>query len=143
MPCYIVATDFSPEAEVAIHLAVGLAKGEKAKLVLLHSAGFPDHGVPSWDAWSTVLQAARRTLSSQRRAVESQGIGCDTVLSAKDPAEAIASCAEELAASLIAIASSSSGAPADELGHVTKRVIQLASCPVVVVPRRLTERSSG
>ncbi|NNL86102.1 MAG: universal stress protein [Myxococcales bacterium] len=143
MQCYVVATDFSPEAGAAVHLAVTLAKVQRAKLILLHSTGFLGEGVPSRDAWSAMLQTARRELSSQRRAIESQGISCDTVLSAKEPAEAIARCAEELAARLIAIASCGSGAEPDELGQVTKRVLQIASCPVVVVPPRLAKRSSG
>ena len=71
--------------------------------------------------------------------IEAEGHACDTVLSARAPAEAIARCADEWTAELIAISSRSSRGDPDQLGHVTKRVLQLARCPVMVVPASTEE----
>ncbi len=134
MLCYLVATDFSPEADHVIRCVLDLARKHPVKVILIHSTDPLGSLSPPVDAWSTAIQRARRSLSRWRRAIEAEGHACDTVLSARAPAEAIARCADEWTAELIAISSRSSRGDPNELGHVTKRVLELARCPVMVVP---------
>ena len=130
----LVAIDFSAEARRALGQAVALASVRGDEIVLIHAPEVPVAFRPSRVSWAALLRNARRALSRVREEVEANGVPCEARLSTRMPSEAIAECAREVEASLIALARRGPETDPGSLGGVTMRVVQDSDCPVLVVP---------
>jgi nucleotide-binding universal stress UspA family protein len=133
----IWATDGSTAAEQALPYAKGLAKADGARLVVVHVDEFwvGRHIVYSLDADEAEIQAAiRKQVEDLKRE------GFDVVLQASrvrmgGAAHVIAEIAKQEGADLIVAGTRGLGPVSGLLlGSVTHRLVQVARCPVLVVP---------
>jgi nucleotide-binding universal stress UspA family protein len=141
----LVPTDFSDDAERAIHTALQLLAPleQEARLTLIHAFNLPieytAYGpIPTSIHFlrDTGLEAERR-LQEKAEALEREGLTVDWVAREGDPAAVIAHEAEARNADLIAIGTHGrSGLMHLLLGSTAERVVQHAPCPVMTVRRR-------
>ena len=140
----LVPTDFSDDAERAIHTALQLLAPleQDARLTLIHAFNLPieytAYGpIPTSIHFlrDTGLEAERR-LQEKAEALEREGLTVDWVAQEGDPAAVIAHAAEERGADLIAMGTRGrSGLAHLLLGSTSERVVQHAPCPVMTVRR--------
>ena len=124
--------DMSPEAQQAANLAIDLVKQHQSQLVLLsvvETKENPDHPEQaSVEAVAALLNQAQ-TLFGQ------QGVQSKTVEREGQPAFVICDVADEIEADLIVMGCRGVGLIEDSMQEsVTNRVINLAPCPVLIVP---------
>jgi len=140
----LVPTDFSDEAERAVHTALQLLAPleQEARLTLVHAFNLPieytAYGpIPTSIHFlrDTGLEAERR-LQEKAEVLEREGLTVDWVAKEGDPAAVIAAVAEERGADLIALGTHGrSGLMHLLLGSTAERVVQHAPCPVMTVRR--------
>ncbi len=138
----LVPTDFSADAEVAIHTAHRLlaALEQDARLVLVHAFNLPieytAYGpIPTSINFleDTGLDAERR-LFEKAQALQREGLVIETVAREGDPAHVIAEEAEKRGADLIAMGThGQSGLRHLLLGSTAERVVEHAPCPVMTI----------
>lgn len=124
--------DMSPEAQQAAGLAVELVKQHQSNLVLVsvvETRENTDHPQQaSTDAVAKLLAQAQDMFSQQ-------GIEAKTVEREGQPAFVICDVADEIEADLIVMGCRGIGLIEESAAEsVTNRVINLAPCPVLVVP---------
>ena len=140
----LVPTDFSRDAELAIHTAHRLlAPLERdARLILLHAFNLPIE----YTAYGpipmsiTYLQdtglEAERLLYETAQPLQREGLVIETVAREGDPAHVIAEEAEKRGADLIAMGTRGlSGLRHLLLGSTAERVVEYAPCPVMTIRR--------
>jgi nucleotide-binding universal stress UspA family protein len=133
----VVALDDSPEAGRALDLAAALAFAYSARLILVHafepvSAG---HGEPDFER----ILAARIAQGEQileRAAAEVSVVEPQQDLVEGPAAEAIVRVADVQHADLIVMGSRGMGSIRELLGSVSRRVLQHAACPVLMIHGR-------
>ena len=140
----LVPTDFSRDADLAIHTAHRLlAPLERdARLILLHAFNLPieytAYGpIPTSVSYllDTGLEAERR-LYETAEPLQREGLAIDTVAREGDPAHVIAEEAEQRGADLIAMGTRGlSGLRHLVLGSTAERVVEYAPCPVMTIRR--------
>ena len=140
----LVPTDFSRDADLAIHTAHKLlAPLERdARLILLHAFNLPieytAYGpIPTSVSYlqDTGLEAERR-LYETAEPLQREGLAIDTVAREGDPAHVIAEEAEKRGADLIAMGTRGlSGLRHLVLGSTAERVVEYAPCPVMTIRR--------
>lgn len=140
----LVPTDFSEDADLAIHTAHRLlAPLERdARLVLLHAFNLPIEytaygAIPTSVAYmeDKGLDAERR-LYERAQALQREGLTIDTVAREGDPSHVIAQEAEERGADLIAMGTHGHGSLHHLLlGSTAERVVEHAPCPVMTIRR--------
>jgi nucleotide-binding universal stress UspA family protein len=140
----LVPTDFSHDAEVAVHAAHRLlsALEQDARLVLLHAFNLPieytAYGpIPTSVHYlrDTGLDAERR-LSETAAGLAREGLTVETVAREGDPAGVIADEARTRGVDLIAMGTHGrSGLRHLLLGSTAERVVQHAPCPVMTIRR--------
>lgn len=138
----LLATDFSPNADAALALAIDLAQRGPRALEIVHAyrtgiivlppplelLGLPPSG-PTLDH----LEAALESRAQQARA---KGLRVVARTLVGEPTEAIGDHAREMAADLIVIGARGLGLLDRVLvGSVAAKIIRHAPCPVLVVPR--------
>jgi len=138
----LLATDFSPNADAALTLAIELAQKGPRALDIVHAyrigvivlppplelLGLPPSG-PALDH----LEAALESRAQQARAA---GLRVRARALVGDPKEAIGDYAREIGADLIVVGALGLGLLDRVLvGSVASKVIRHAPCPVLVVPR--------
>jgi nucleotide-binding universal stress UspA family protein len=134
----ICATDGSASAEKALPVAASLAKTTGGRLVLAHidEVTVSSAGVPI----GTGDEAMQDALNKHVRKVEHEGVPVEfrsAKAAAGDAASAIVRIAEDVEADLIVAGSRGRGPLAGLiLGSVALRLLQSASCPVLIVPER-------
>jgi len=136
----LVPLDFSDVAEQPVRLGAGLAKVCGAKLTLLSVVddSFPNPDILSlqlpWaDYYRHLREQARASLEEVRDTLPKE-LPVDIAVVRGKPAQAIAQFAKESGCDLIVMAThGTSGLQQALLGSVTRRVMYLASCPVLVV----------
>lgn len=140
----IVGVDGSPGSHLAVDLATDLAAALDAPLRIVHayvpwSAQYP-FNLSGADAGTQQLEGTQHAVGegvlhdAARRARERGGIEPATELVAADPAEALIERSGE--ARLLVIGSRGFGSIKGLLlGSVSQRCVQLARCPVTVVPQ--------
>lgn len=140
-PLYLLATDGSESAELAIDYALTIAKRTGARLQVIAVAELADDpmgaepGVerkgtlrPGWAIAEASLKAAVGRAKAQKLKAEGR------VVQAADPSVGIVQEAEEVGADLIIIGSRGlTGIERMLLGSVAERVVERAHCPVLVV----------
>jgi nucleotide-binding universal stress UspA family protein len=140
----LVPTDFSRDAELAIHTAHRLlAPLERdARLILLHAFNLPIE----YTAYGpipisvTYLQdtglEAERQLYEVAQPLQREGLSIDTMAREGDPAHVIAEEAEKRGVDLIAMGTrGQSGLRHLLLGSTAERVVEHAPCPVMTIRR--------
>ncbi len=146
----LVATDFSECADAALDAAIDLAQARGIALDLLHVYAIPGGAIPSFDLmWVgtpemlTALQA-RITEALEKRAaqVRAKGLVCTFHSVPGIAAVEIVSAATTNGADAIVVGTHGrSGLSHALVGSVAERVVQHATCPVIVVPHRDARRS--
>lgn len=134
----VAATDFSPSADEAWRVTVELAKIHRAELLLLHvtmaSARAPgvwqldegrqeQRGLAEHELQRRVAMASARTLTAK------------TLIETGDPPCVIAEVATRQAADLIVVGAHGRHAKGPLIGSVGERLLRLAPCAVLTVPR--------
>jgi nucleotide-binding universal stress UspA family protein len=140
----LVPTDFSADAERAIHTALRLLapREQEARLTLIHAFNLPieytAYGpIPTSIHFlrDTGLEAERR-LQEQADALGREGLTVDWVAKEGDPVAVIAHEAQDRGVDLIAMGTHGrSGLAHLLLGSTAERVVQHAPCPVLTVRR--------
>jgi nucleotide-binding universal stress UspA family protein len=137
------ATDFSPASRRAFALAVGLARRNRAELLLVHVAATPEPLLE--DAYLTAesyrkaleegRQTARRGLDKLRRRARLAGVRAMALVLQGIAFQQIPRVARSRRADLVVIGTHGRGGFRRLLmGSVARRVIALTSCPVITVP---------
>jgi nucleotide-binding universal stress UspA family protein len=140
----LVPTDFSDDAERAIHAALRLLAPleQDAQLTLIHAFNLPieytAYGpIPTSIHFlrDTGLEAERR-LQEMTEGLAREGLTVDWVAREGDPASVVAAEAEARGVDLIAMGTHGRSALSHLLlGSTTERVVQNALCPVLTVRR--------
>jgi nucleotide-binding universal stress UspA family protein len=134
----IWATDGSASAEKALPVATGLVQTLGGRLVIAHIEEVTiGHAGAPMRAGDEAQQAA---LNDQIRKAEDAGVPFEfrsARAAAGDAASAIVHIAEDVGADLVVAGSRGRGPLAGLiLGSVALRLLQTASCPVLIVPER-------
>ena len=131
------ATDSSSGAAQALPFAKGLAQADGARLIVVH---VDEHvfGVGRGDGYSVNVDETEVKAAIQKQVDDLKREGFDVVLQASrvwmgGAAHVIADIAKEQGADLIVAGTRGLG-PVSGLGSVTHRLVQIAPCPVLVVP---------
>ena len=133
----VVASDGSDPADLALAFAKDLAVDQKARLVVVYVDELvPGHGgAHHAQALGPEIQTK---VSDQVDALKAGGLDAEFQVhqvKVSGPAHAIADAASEAKADLIIIGSTGSGPLRGLLlGSVAHRLLQIAPCPVLVVP---------
>lgn len=134
----ILATDGSASAEKALPVATGVAKAVGGRLVVTHveEVMIGRAGAPL----STSEESMQDVLNEQVRKAEREGVPVEfrpARAAAGNAASAIVDTADDVGADLIVAGSRGRGPLAGLiLGSVALRLLQTASCPVLIVPDR-------
>ena len=148
----LTTTDLSPESFAAVSYAAHMAKGDGAKLTVLHvphstSLAYTDF-VPPIDMMNidtAIEDAAREELESWVARHLRDMPKVDVVLRSGITHETICEIAKDIGASVIVMATHGrKGLGHLVLGSVTERVLRDAPCPVLVVkpPEESAKRTS-
>jgi len=137
----LVATDFSPNASLALDRATELAKRHGAKLLLLHAVTSPPllgTGLEPSPLPPNYLQeltgACSKELSRLADQVRGEGVEVIELLENAHPAEAIVAAAQSEHADLIVAGTRGhTGFEHLVLGSVAEEIVRTAHCPVLVV----------
>ncbi len=124
--------DMSPEAHQAANLAAELVRQHQSNLVLLSVVETTDH--PEHPQ-QTSAEAVAQLLAQAQAMFAEKGITCKTLEREGQPAFVICDVADEIEADLIVMGCRGVGLIEDmKAESVTTRVINLAPCPVLIVP---------
>ena len=136
----LVPVDFSDHSQHALDRAIELAKGFGAELHLLHCyqispGAISPYGMIVPESFEhDVRVAALRRLAEWSEKARKAGCRVQEHLSARFPAEEIATLAERIGADLIVMGTRGlTGIKHVLLGSVAERTIRVAGCPVLTV----------
>jgi nucleotide-binding universal stress UspA family protein len=135
----VVATDGSEPGDLAMAFAKDLAVDQKARLIVVYVDELvPGHGGAHH---AQALEPEIKTkIGDQVTALKADGLDADFEVhqvKVSGPAHAIADAASDAKADLIILGSVGSGPLKGLLlGSVAHRLLQIAPCPVLVVPAR-------
>lgn len=138
----LVPTDFSKDAELAIHASHRLLAGleRDARLILLHAFNLPIEYTAYGPIPMSVKYLEDTGLESERllyemaQPLQREGLSIETVSRDGDPAHVIAEEAERRGADLIAMGTHGrSGLRHLLLGSTAERVVEHAPCPVMTI----------
>ncbi len=131
----LVPLDTSPESERALELALDLSRKYKSKLLLLSVVDLPDDMPERATQLEAVQARAEQLGSTVKERLEGEGFAIETRIEEGRAAFVICDVAEDLKAGLIVMGSRGLGLTAGGMQQSTSdRVINLAPCPVLVVP---------
>jgi nucleotide-binding universal stress UspA family protein len=144
----LVPIDFSASSELALELAVELARAAGAALTLLHVYNPMPYEIPPGARFSTVVNVEevvagyRKLLERSKLLAERAGVARVETLLLEGVAHAeIVRTAEEQDYKLIVLGTHGrTGLDYMLLGSVAEKVVRKASCPVVTVPLRNAAR---
>jgi nucleotide-binding universal stress UspA family protein len=127
--------DTSSEAQQAAHTVFDLAKVHQSRVVLLSVVeDLPAEGRPDHPEQSSP-EAVAQLLETAKTLFANQGLSTETLEREGKPAFVICDVADEIAADLIIMGCRGIGMHGeDQADSVTARVIDLAPCPVLIVP---------
>lgn len=140
----LVPTDFSQDADLAIHTAHRLLAPleQDARLVLLHAFNLPIEYTAYGPIPTSVNYLQDTGLEAERRLFEAaqplqrEGLTVESVAREGDPAHVIADEAEKRGADLIAMGTRGlTGLRHLLLGSTAERVVEHAPCPVMTIRR--------
>jgi nucleotide-binding universal stress UspA family protein len=138
----LVPTDFSKDAELAIHASHRLLAGleQDARLILLHVFNLPIEYTAYGPIPTSIKYLEDTGLESERllyemaQSLQREGLTVETASQEGDPAHVIAEEAERRGADLIAMGTHGhSGLRHLLLGSTAERVVEYAPCPVMTI----------
>jgi len=136
----LVPVDFAEPAARPVDIATGLARQSRGTVILLSVVddSFPNPDILSfqmpWADYYRHLREAARAKLEELQQQFGRGLSIDVCVIRGHPAQAIAQFAEEESCDLIVMATHGArGLQHALLGSVTRRVLHLAPCPVLVV----------
>jgi universal stress protein A len=146
----LAATDFSRSADLALEMAVAMARDLKAELILLHVTAPVMVLPPPFELLSmpALFPDLPRRIDEQMETraaqVKEAGVSCQIELRDGNPPAEIVRLAQERNTGLVVLGTHGhgglGGALGGGLGHllgsVAERVVHRAPCPVLVVPDR-------
>ena len=125
--------DASPEAQQAAFKAAELVKYHQSHLILLSVVEMPDG--TNLHPEQTSPEAVAQLLEKAKAVFTQQGIDTEAIEREGNPAFVICDVADEMSADLIVMGCRGIGlTPEGQSESVSNRVINLAPCPVMVVP---------
>jgi nucleotide-binding universal stress UspA family protein len=128
-----VGTDGSATAAEAIDMAVDIARGASARVVLL--SVFRDSaagGAVEEAEWGfNTASRVREILDRARDEIRAQGLECETLVDEGDPADVLVRLAEECKADVLVVGNK--GMQRRLLGSVPNTITHNAPCSVLVV----------
>lgn len=131
------ANDGSDHAHKALRLAIAMAKQNGARLHMACVEEIPSMPDSIEDVRETTAVAGRRfhtVFQTAKTLADQQGVSIETHLRVGHPVRAILELAEELKPDLLVIGATGHSALYERMiGSRADRIIQLASCPVLVV----------
>ena len=129
--------DFSRDAEQALGYAIGLARQFQARLTLLHAIYVPEAAEVNLAAYLEKVESeAEREIAACRKRAEDAGVAVDTLIVRGVPSHTIVGKARDRQVDLIAMGTHGrTGLQHLLIGSVAERVVRLAPCPVMVIPR--------
>ena len=134
----LVPVDFSADSERALDYAVQFAVPFDASLTLMHVTYIPDP--PGFNLDAVIRRAEtdrRQDLLAYQKRTSDAGLLSDTHMDRGLPALKIVEAAQHGEVDLIVMGTHGrTGLKHLLLGSVAERVVQLASCPVIVVPNQ-------
>ena len=149
----LVATDFSPEAEIALQSAAGLLQSDDAEIILLHSYLVPYDLLPAdgfvsaatgLEQWKTAQIDVEHRLASCTLALSESSPAISTRGIEGYPPDIIVEQAKTLDVDLIAMGTHGrTGLSHAILGSIAEKVIQRAPCPVLTVRCNSTLEEHG
>lgn len=133
----LVPMDFSPDAERALDSAIGLAQQFQARMTLLHVIYLPEAADVNLGAYLKKVQSEmEQEMAACQKRAEDAGVAVDAVVVHGVPSPKIVETAEDQRADLIVMGTHGrTGLQHLLIGSVAERVIRLAPCPVMVIPR--------
>lgn len=145
--CIVVGYDGSPASRAALDHAAERA-GEDGRLYVVHACKVPGDwaGHPNYQRLLDIeLERAKSTMAELRHQVGERvaGVEWEAEVIGDDPARAIAGVAEAREADEIVLGTRGFGRARALLGSVAHEVINLAECPVTVIPERAVARREG
>lgn len=140
MKTILVPTDFSENANNALHYAIELAKKEKAKIILLHAFHFtlvyPDMPLQFLDEQiKTAEQLAGNQLKLLCEKVEKSS-ECEFITQEGLAVDLILDTIEKKNPDLVVMGTTGvSGIKEMFIGSITAKIVEKATCPVITVPK--------
>lgn len=142
MKTILVPTDFSKNADNALKFAIGLAKEEKAKILLLNAweITYPATEIPiTEEIISQQLLSAetnsKKRLDSMILKMKESDIKCDRISIQGHVVEAVLFVIEKYRVNLVVMGTKgATGLKEIFIGSNTARVIQKVNCPLIAVP---------
>jgi universal stress protein A len=139
----VVATDFSPTADLALDTATELAATFKAQIAIVHVTAAaivmppPFELVPVVTLFPQLPRRVQEGLESRAERVRKVGVECETAELSGNAHVEIVNYAKETRADIVVLGTHGrSGLEHAVLGSVAERVVHRAPCPVLVVPDR-------
>ncbi len=140
----VIATDFSEDADQAVHALTRFFDARTApRIVLVHAYQIPPsltlltgHFDEGLALFADVSERVREAMEPSEKALRSQGFTVETIVREGGASAVITEVAKSHSADLIAMGTRGlSGLKHLLLGSTAERVVQHASCPVLTVPR--------
>ena len=132
-----VPVDFSHDSEHAVEAAIGLAQQFEARVTLLHAIHIPEAAEVNLAAYMDKIRSeADQSMTSRLQRVQEAGVTAEAVTVIGAPSQTIVDTARDRRADLIVMGTHGrTGLRHMLIGSVAERVVRLAPCPVMVVPR--------
>ena len=133
----LVPIDFSQDSEHAVDAAVGLAQQFQARLTLLHAIHIPEAAEVNLASYMDKIRSeADQSMTPRLKRVQDAGATAEAVTVVGAPSQAIVDTARDRQADLIVMGTHGrTGLRHMLIGSVAERVVRMAPCPVMVVPR--------
>ena len=133
----LVPIDFSQDSEHAVDTAVGLARQFQARLTLLHAIHIPEAAEVNLAAYMDKIRSeADQSMTPRLKRVQDAGATAEAVTVVGAPSQTIVDTARDRQADLIVMGTHGrTGLRHMLIGSVAERVVRMAPCPVMVVPR--------
>ena len=136
MKTILFPTDGSPTAGAAIEFLEDLARGEKARVLVLSVAEKVDMGgVEDTSIEKALLDYATTIVNKAEKAIKLKGLDVETMVTLGQPENEILRVAKERGVRAIVMGTHGrTGLVRAVLGSVADRVIRHAACPVILIP---------
>ncbi|MGB3573914.1 MAG: universal stress protein [Phormidesmis sp.] len=130
----LLSIDSSPSAKKVLQTALDMAQLCDSKVIVLSVVESAEHSDPAHPE-QTSTEAVAALLSQSKKVFEQRGFSAETVEREGNPAFIICDVADEVSADLVVMGCRGTGLIEDGCEEsVSNRVINLAPCPVLVVP---------
>lgn len=134
----LVPTDFGEPSEQALHIALEMARGSGAELVLLHTCEIPTYAyvgiASSVDLLSPLAELAGQKLDELLKSLRTEFPGARSMLKVGVPWEQILAAISEVGADLVVMGTHGRRGVAHALlGSVAEKIVRLSPVPVLTV----------